>query len=527
MRPWRPGRALACGAGLAVLALGVVLNQSAVHWRENIVDSDLFAYYGWCVEQGARPYLDVWDNKPPGIWWLNAAALRLCGPGVGSDLLLGSAALVVTLLAFVGAARAAYHRSLLAPAVLVAVVLLTHLTFECGGNRTETFVVACETTAVAAYLRWRRRQRGGWLILAGLAAGAAPWFKQSGAAVAVAVALHLAWAQWRTRRWRAAWRPWALLGGGLLVPQCAAAAALASQGALAAAAYAVGGFNQAYFAAGDATWVRLDRVLRVYAPLLELLAGVLALAGGGLICALWPRGGRVRPSAPPRRGVGLFWIWFLLAFYLACVGPGRRGHHLMPALPALGLLALYPLHALAGRRGLWARVTARPSVACVVVLVASVLGGVAWASLVEARRCWHAKTHWCALQRAVPSPCELQGAEIARRTTPDQTIYVWGWSPGTYRYALRRAASRYATLEKRGQVGEWARFILDGVEADLQRAPPALFIISTGDLAALRAAAAESGFARWVCAAYEPVAHVAGMELLRRRGDLDKSARDR
>jgi hypothetical protein len=131
------------------------------------------------------------------------------------------------------------------------------------------------------------------------------------------------------------------------------------------------------------------------------------------------------------------------------------------------------------------------------------------------------------LQRAAPTPCELQGAEIARRTTPDQAIYVWGWSPGTYRYAQRRAASRYATLEKRGQVGEWARFILDGAEADIRRAPPALFIISTGDYAALRAAAAESSFARWVCAAYEPATHVSGMELLLPRGDLDKSARDR
>ena len=73
---------------VALLAGAAVINQSAVHWRSNNADSDLFAYYGWCIAHGARPYLDVWDNKPPGIWWVNAAAIRLCGAGAGSEMLV-------------------------------------------------------------------------------------------------------------------------------------------------------------------------------------------------------------------------------------------------------------------------------------------------------------------------------------------------------------------------------------------------------------------------------------------------------
>jgi len=57
-RQWR-----AVGLRAAVLCVltgaAVLLNQSAVHWRDNVNDSHYYAYCGWRVSQGARPYLDV------------------------------------------------------------------------------------------------------------------------------------------------------------------------------------------------------------------------------------------------------------------------------------------------------------------------------------------------------------------------------------------------------------------------------------------------------------------------------------
>jgi len=86
-------------------------------------------------------------------------------------------------------------------ALATGCVLLTHLHYECGGNRTETFVVPCEILAVLSYLRWQRAGRLPWLAFAGLFAGAAPLFKQSGLAALGACALHLLWSQfagWRS-----------------------------------------------------------------------------------------------------------------------------------------------------------------------------------------------------------------------------------------------------------------------------------------------------------------------------------------
>lgn len=515
-----------CGV---LLLTAVVVNQSAAHWRGNIVDDHLFAYYGWCVAQGARPYLDIWDNKPPGIWWLNAAAFKVCGPGVGAEVLLGSLAVIGSLVAFVGIARTVYPRSLLLPAALAGIALLANLEFECGGNRTETYVVACATLAMFGYVRWLHTRRPANLLVAGLLAGAAPLFKQSGLAVTLACGLHLAWTQWCLRRHAGAdsrrpriWRPWATACVGWVIPPLAAALALAAQGALGEALFAVGRFNVAYFAVGDASWLRIDRALAVYRPVLAVLAPILAIATIGLLADIGLRlRGDTSRSDWLRRGYGgLFLMWFLMAAYLACVGPGRRGHHFMPALPALGLLALHPLHLLAGGRGLGARLTARPVLAVVLVVWGYCILSVAAGGLREAERIWRSKPSWWAAYRLQPAPYQQQAADVVRRTKPSDTVYVWGWSPGTYRWAYRRPASRFATLEKCGQVGHHADFILTGAMADLRRAPPAVFVISPADHE--RLAGTVGRFGAWLNAHYTHVETVAGMRILARC--LDRSA---
>ena len=511
------------GVGGLLLA-AVVVNQSATHWRANVVDDHLFAYYGWCVSQGARPYLDVWDNKPPAIWWLNAAAFRLCGPGVGAELLIGALAMLTTLAAFVATAGRTYHRSLVIPAAAVAAILLTHHEFECGGNRTETYVMACETLAVLGYVRWLHGRRWCWLLLGGLAAGAAPLFKQSGLAGSIAVVLHLAWVQCQARsaggpRRRFDWRPWAVAAGGFVIAPAVATVALASQGALGEALFAVGRFNRAYFAAGQATWVHVTQPLRIFAPFIEVLTPALLIAAAGLLSGSWKRVRHWQTnhvSTPPRRGVGLFALWFLLALYLACVGPGQRGYHLMPMLPGLGLLLLYPLHQLAARAGLRQRLAASPAATAFVVVWGCVLLTLARGSLAEAARAWDTKPHWYALARTRPAAYEAQAVEVARLTRPDETIYVCGWSPGTYRYAYRRPASRFATLEKLGQVGEYARFMEDGARADLYRRPPKVLVISTREYPGLMTPPL-SEFAAWVQRHYVLHCDIQGMNILIRR----------
>ncbi len=586
--------ALLLSAGTLVAA--VALNQSAVHWRENHADSDLFAYFGWLITQGARPYLDFWDNKPPGVWWMSAAAIRLCGPGPAADVALGTVLLGGTLVSVVAAARAGLRRGLVLPAAVAAAVLLTDVRLECGAVRTETLVVLLESAAVAAYLHWLRRGRPGAAVLAGLLAGAAPLGKQSGIAAGLAIGLHGAWRAWREPRRR---RGAAAALAAACVAPATAAGVLAAHGALGEAAYAVGGFNRAYFAVEDATWVHLWRAARVYRPVLEPLAAVFALAAAGLLAggltwlrkrgAVWrprrmvpgrpdtggdggasPRGtapaaeayqlrpastspatscssppnaapaaeehtpacsrdrGRgsrggasawssaVTSAAPPRRGIGVMVLWFVLAAYLALVQAGRQGYHFMPVVAPLTLLTVYPLHLLAGRRGLARTLTARPVAAAVLVVWLWVLATTAAGSAAATARCWAGRRAWAAAgATATPGTDPVLAAVVRAACPPGETLYVWGWAPGVYRNAQRWPASRYATLEKLGQVGPHARFIFDGARGDLRARPPRVVVISAGDAAGLRP---PDPFNEWFRATYAPQATAGGMEIWVRRG---------
>jgi 4-amino-4-deoxy-L-arabinose transferase-like glycosyltransferase len=524
-QPTADGRTAAVWHALicaAVVVVAVTANASAVHWRDNLADSHLFGYYGWCVSQGARPYLDVWDNKPPGIWWVNAAAFRVFGPGEVGELCVCTLAAAGTLIAFGAIAVTVYGRSLLLPALLTGGVLLTHVGYECGANRTETFVVLCETLVVLGYLRWLRRRRWAWLACAGFFGGAALLFKQAGVAAGTACALHLLWTQVRAHIGKSAgstaawWKPWLVAGACFALAPVAAGGVLAAQGALGQAWFAIVGFNRAYFEIRDATLYPTGPVLRLYAPALPPLYGLLLLAVLAAVlrlAAAFLRRVRQQSATEQPVGFGLLWLWLLLAFYLACVGPGRLSYHLMPTLPALGLIALYPLDRLAGQRGLGARIVARPSVAAALVVYGFIVAGLAADNARQMSRCWSVKPHWYALQRRQPAPYELQAAELRRLTGPDERIYVWGWSPGTYRYAYRRCVSRFATLEKTARLGERARFLTDGAIADIMASPPAAFVISVGDLPALMQSP-RSPFADWLDRNYKHHGEFDGMHIL-------------
>src|SRR5262249_4426394 len=155
-------------------------------------------------------------------------------------------------------------------------------------------------------------------------------FKQSGLSAGAACGLHFLFVALRSaqtgrrgfpRGWRSGQAVFTWLAA-FVAPAIVAISVLAAQGALGEARFAVGTFNRAYFEINDATWVHLDRPLRVYAETaFGMLVPIFVLAAIGLFAVLIAQR---RASAAPshRSGVSLFLLWFLLAAYLACVGPG-------------------------------------------------------------------------------------------------------------------------------------------------------------------------------------------------------------
>lgn len=529
----------------------MLLNQSVVHRRENTADSHLFAYYGWLVADGARPYLDTWDNKPPGIWWANALAFRMLGDSAGVETAVGAAALLAGLIAAAGILATLWCGTFLAVALPLATALLTHLAFECGADRTETLVNAAELLGVFAYFRWLASQRRAWLVTAGLLLGVAPWCKQSGLGAIVACGLHLLFA---VRSGRIA--SLATLVVGLCLPTLVFAAILARQGALGEAWYAVVQFNRLYFDIGDAGWhgfrITADSIGPHLSPLLWyfLLAGVAAAAGIVRVgCAARRRAenrethlAAKSPSSAAadsrnsrtdtrfRGATALFAVWLLVNLFLVAIGVGRLAYHLMVILPPLALLAVQGLAVVVGiaRRdegatNFAARLVCSPRSTAVATLGLAIAVSAAADSVREGLRfsagspprngASIAGGSWIEAASFVPHGFAAQAGLIQRLAGPNDTIYVWGWSPGSYRYAYRRSASRFATIEKVGQLRGRARFLLDEVTATLRRNPPAVFLISPNDVDGLLQPPRDE-FAEWFESTYDRVELVNGMWIM-------------
>jgi len=136
-------------------------------------------------------------------------------------------------------------------------------------------------------------------------------------------------------------------------------------------------------------------------------------------------------------------------------------------------------------------------------------------------RCWREKPRWHALERREPTGYELQAAKLRRLTEPHEAIYVWGWSPGTYRYAYRRCVSRFATLEKTGRLGERAGFLTAGAIRDIMEKRPAAFVISISDLPAVMRSP-RSNFADWLDRNYENRGEFDGMYILTPRPGIPR-----
>ena len=476
------------------LAAVVLVNQSAVHLRDNVADSHLFAFYGWSLLHGATPYRDVWDNKPPLIWWANAAGYALTQDHAVVDRLVGGGALLATLLAFAHAGGALFGPSMRWVAAAVGAVLLTQIGFEAGANRTESLTIALQTLACALLLRARG---GGLSFLAGIAAGAAPWAKQNGGAFLLASGVALA-VRAATREPSSGPRPWHFLAGVGLA-QAGFAIALAATGSLADAWFAIVTFNRTHLstAAGATPASEIATAANILAP----LAGIAAFAAVG---ALLPRVELWRRLLPV--------TWLLAELVVVPLGLARQPYTLAPALAPLGLLALGAVGGLLRDDGLPAACARRSLVPMTLVALLATLAPLAAASVEEARTLWKQKPHWLALRRSAPAAYERQGDAIATLAGANERIYVWGWSPGTYRFAARRGVSRFSTLEKAGHSASAAALVVPGAIRDIQAHPPAVFVISTTDWSGL--GPTQPTFAAWLAAHYREHSEIEGMHLL-------------
>jgi 4-amino-4-deoxy-L-arabinose transferase-like glycosyltransferase len=377
--PTRARAVLVTGLGAAAVA---ALLLRIVSIAEPLgIDQSLWASAVRGLSRGQRLYVDVWEQRPPGIYWIYLAGFRVFGWTAAAvawlDIL---AAAATTLLLYVIGRRLATPTTGVAAAALYATLTMPAWLYRHHGflerSVCETFIVVCIAAAAWLAVRFRDRQTAIAAAGVGLFAGAAVVLKPNAGLYFPALMLWMALyargasAQPNGISWR---RTFVVAVLAASVVPVVAVLWLWAHGALGEAKIAVVDFNRFYvgqgltigglaLAFGKAVWLRIKSdplwlaggiasvaVLweLVRARRLSPLAGLAVLWGGAVMLVILVNGIRMFNSY----FIQAFAPLALLAAWLFTEG-ARRTHKPAAVVAAVLMLALlvqrqYPLPILA------------------------------------------------------------------------------------------------------------------------------------------------------------------------------------
>ena len=405
-------------------------------------DEGVFLYVAQVISSGGMPYRDVWDHKPPAIYFVNVAALGLGGQwGVWLlqlAVLIGAAWLSYRTLVPLGHLAAAFGTF----AWLMAVPDLLLL----PGVQTSFVEYYGLPLQFAALFLWTRPgdKRPARYAAIGVLAGLAALLKPSLLGIWIAIALIVTLAAARGGRPRELLSSLLLMAGGAAAVFAITIVWLASGGALADAIDTVVGYSLAYSSTsapvppGSGVAGGIARMMPSGLPILAALGSVAALRG--------PRAAVVSVAL------------LALPFELALASTGRGFHyHLLASLPVLGVLAASLIAWVSTRFARIGRL-AIVGVSLVIMLSESVV--VSFFLTVDK-----------------PSPVPTAVEYLRANTTADDTVFIWGTRAEVLVLADRRSATRFVyqtgPLATRGY-GSAAR--VDQLLVDLERSRPILIV---------------------------------------------------
>jgi 4-amino-4-deoxy-L-arabinose transferase-like glycosyltransferase len=419
----------------ARIALAATLVAGVVGIRAPLMDLPLerdegeYAYIAWRMAAGETPYLDWFDQKPPGVFLAYRLALALPGDPIVAIRAVAALFGAGSALALLGLARALFG----GVAGVVAAFLLAFLSadpmLQGPIANTEIFMVPWIIAAALLTLRTLGAERPPFAtaVAIGLALGIATAFKQVALVNAPFLLAVYAWRAPSGARGSATARFAAAMAVGGLLVWGPILLWLWQRGALAPAIDAILLHNLAYSAALTLPQ-RVSQLLYMSSPLVATQGVAWLFAAAGLI-ALARREDR-------------FPAVFLGGFALVnAIGVSVSGfyfpHYFQQLLPAVAVLAAAAItagsQATARRRALsW--------VGAALALIPLVVGAVGFWRIdpEEASRRIYPANYFDVMPAIA--------AEVAATTSPDDRIFVFGSEPEILFHARRVSASRYIFL---------------------------------------------------------------------------------
>jgi hypothetical protein len=451
-------------------------------------DQGVYTTIAWGLQRGLTLYRDLWEQKPPGIYLTYLAGFVLVGGRESAAFWLDYvAAAAATLLLFDLCRRTAGPRFGALAAAVYALATLPAARHALGGflerSVTETFIIPLAIAAAWATVLALPRGRAGWSIAAGACIGLAMIYKQTAGIYWPALAV---WA-WVVTDLPRARRHAVYSGVGLMIAPAAALIWLWGQDVLLDVRIALVDYNLAYLAlGGEGLAGTLDRFAHEVWRRMKTdeiwAVGTLGAAAAVLAWRQWRDTPRGRIAA-----LGVIW---LAAASVAVIANGPRMFmtYFVPSLVPLSLLTAWLLHETLGSRQRW-RVVAGVLVlalgAGMMVRSGSVRRGVSMTT-------WNAQHLTGQLDRdtylrrfqsrdgrtfSAADNARL-AAHVRARTEPDDRIFVFGMSAGTYFLSERLPASKFLwAYPPVSNMLDRPEFRVETLAAELERVAPRYIVL--------------------------------------------------
>jgi Dolichyl-phosphate-mannose-protein mannosyltransferase len=451
-------------AGLILITAAIRIPLLGVPFER---DEGEYAYIAWRLGHNELPYRDWVDQKPPAIFWVYRATLALpLDPirAVHLAALLFSAASTCAL--FFLAQRFMSRFWAFATAALFALISVDPFAQGTAAN-TEVFMLLPIILSQIAFLKSAEGPRKIWLMLAcGALSGVAMAFKQVAAVNwFLLIALYPIFAA-SEKRWRSALVFVAWSAAGLIAALGSVGLYFWMRAGLGELIDNVLTHNLEYI--GAMTWSdRLqfcsDTLARL-APT-ELLVWIFSVVG--LIALVIARKGK--------------WFAFLAGWLVtSMIGVSASGyffpHYFQQLLPPLALVAVFGAASLSGLR-FWRNT---PMAKTVFILLLGIL------PLKTLWPFWFVHSSADAVRKIYPGNFFAEMAEFAARiakvTSPDQRVFIFGAEPELLFYAQRVSATRYIFLFPLYGPYRNVREKQIAAAAEIERAAPSAAVYVPNDL---------------------------------------------
>lgn len=437
-------------------------------WFPFARDHGYFAYIGHTILTGGMPYLDAWDVTSPGIYLLYAGAFWLFGVSELSPHLLELIFMLVTVPLQYLVVRHAAGRG----AGLVAGVGLAVWYYSLGAFNTARldgfgFLPIVGAMALLG-LRSPDRPPAWWRTgLAGLLLGGLAVLKYPYALLFLALTPLVI-----TRRglFPSLGRLLAWAGGFVVLP-LSTVLWLTSGGALEAWLESLA-YGNGYSTAGREGWRFVWEGLRRFG---EEGGGHPLFYLGGLAAALL--------MVKAGRRMGRLYAAWLVAMTLAVFTQGKyyNYHFVCLIAPLTALTGMWLAEVRRESQGRLLRWNALSLVIPIITVQTSVTLALAYKERLKDVQSM-VRGDWGHFRAGTLPRDEVHelSADIKARTSPEETVYIWGAQAVIYFLSDRRSPSRFVTCEP--LVVPWVspRFREEFLEA-LRRAPPKYWLVTHGD----------------------------------------------